>query len=146
MNQWVESFNNTFSWFAGMTVAIISEGIFNGVRYTGLLLSLMLADIIIGILSAVISQKSRKSREGGLSSRVMFIGVMKKIMTLVMVAVSCRLDLYLDLNYIGNAVTIAFSVQELISIIENYAKIGTVPEVLKKVLDIMKGKGEENGD
>lgn len=52
-----------------------------------------------------------------------------------------RLDISLGTDYIKTATVISFIANELISIIENAGVIGKpMPEVIKKAIDLMKGK------
>ena len=57
-------------------------------------------------------------------------------------------DVLLGCDYIRNAVVIAFCASELISICENAALMGVLPEPVKrifdKIIDVMKSKGGEN--
>ena len=62
-------------------------------------------------------------------------------MTLIIVLVAYRLDVQIGTNYIRDAVTICFCVNEAISIIENAGLMGLpLPEVLLKAIDILNRK------
>ena len=56
-------------------------------------------------------------------------------------------DVLLGCDYIRNAVVIAFCASELISICENAALMGVLPEPVKKlfdkIIDVMKNKGDK---
>lgn len=143
MRQWVESWLNGASWTIGVSTAFLTEWIFGGIQYVTPLLFFMAADIIIGCLAALIG-KSPKTKAGGISSTVMFIGFVKKISALILLAVAVRLDRVLNINIIGNSAAVAFCCQEVVSIIENYSTIAPVPNIFNKALEILREKEDEN--
>ena len=54
-----------------------------------------------------------------------------------------RIDLILGLDYIRNAVIIAFITNELISLVENAGLMGVpLPAVITKAIDILQKKSE----
>lgn len=64
-------------------------------------------------------------------------------MTLIFVLVAYRIDLILGLDYIRNAVIIAFITNELISLVENAGLMGVpLPAVITKAIDILQKKSE----
>lgn len=96
---------------------------------------------------AGIFKKSGKSESGGLSSKAGWIGLVKKCLTLIMVIIANMLDTALNVGYIRNAVIIGFSVNELISIVENMGVMGVpIPSIITKAIDILKDKGESEND
>ena len=67
----------------------------------------------------------------------------RKCMTLIFVLVAYRIDLILGLDYIRNAVIIAFITNELISLVENAGLMGVpLPAVITKAIDILQKKSE----
>ena len=99
-------------------------------------------DLITGLTSAALC-KSKKSESGGINSKVIWIGIMKKILELMMVVIGHQLDLLIGANYIRDAVVIAYIITETISIIENAGLIGLpVPAVITKVIDVLKNKND----
>lgn len=99
-------------------------------------------DLITGLTSAALC-KSKKSESGGINSKVIWIGIMKKILELMMVVIGHQLDLLIGANYIRDAVVIAYIITETISIIENAGLIGLpVPTVITKVIDVLKNKND----
>lgn len=59
------------------------------------------------------------------------------------VLVAYRIDLILGLDYIRNAVIIAFITNELISLVENAGLMGVpLPAVITKAIDILQKKSE----
>lgn len=112
------------------------------------LLCFMIIDFILGLIVAFVFKKSDKTESGGASSKVCWIGIIKKVVTLLIVVCAVYCDRLLNTDYIRNAVVIAFCTSELISIVELAALMGVLPEavqtVLNKVIDVLKSKGGEN--
>lgn len=97
-------------------------------------------DIICGWVVAIFN-KSKKTNSGGLSSKVNFEGLIKKVLIIVCVGLGQRFDLLLNVNYIRTAICIAFIINETLSIIENLSLMGIkMPDIITKVLDILKGE------
>ena len=69
---------------------------------------------------------------------------MKKTISLLLVLVAVRLDITLGTSYIRDAVCIAFTVNELISITENAGLLGVpLPGILTKAIDLLQSKGSK---
>jgi len=108
------------------------------------LLICMGIDYITGMIVAGVYHESKKSESGKLDSHAAFKGILKKIMMLAIVAVSYRLDLMLEINYVRNAVVIAFVVNEILSILENAGLMGiTYPKALSNALEVLQNKTEQ---
>lgn len=102
----------------------------------------MIIDFITGMTAAAMGT-SEKSINGGISSGIIWRGILKKIMTLVMVVVGAQLDKLTGASYIKDAVVIAYCITEVVSIIENAGLIGLpVPAVIQKVIDVLKEKND----
>ena len=74
---------------------------------------------------------------------------MKKGVTLLVVLVACRLEIVTGIDFIRDAVVIAYIANETISITENAGLMGVaIPKPILKAIDILKQKeGEgENED
>ena len=103
-----------------------------------ILLLLMVIDLIVGFTVSAVWHKSSKTKSGKVSSKVMFKGIVKKILTLVLVVVAYQIDILLGYNVIRHVAIIAFIVQEIISIIENIAITGIkAPDIITKALDVL---------
>ena len=114
-------------WDAGIAVLMIFMGI----------------DYISGLVAAS-RNRSQKTESGGLDSRVGWIGIWKKIMTLLMVVVAACLDWLIGSAFIRDAVVIAYIVNELLSIVENVGLIGVgIPEPILKALDTLNKKNKK---
>lgn len=125
---------------SGMLGAVITfcYGGWNDAMTT--LLIFMGIDYLSGICVAL-AGKSSKTETGTLSSKVGWKGLMKKGCMMLMLIVSSRLDILLDTRwYVKDATCIAFILNELVSIIENYGEFGPVPPVIMNIIDVLKGK------
>ena len=133
-----------FCTLSGMLGAVITfcYGGWNEAMTT--LLIFMGIDYVSGICVAM-AGKSSKTANGSLSSKVGWKGLMKKGCMMLMLIVACRLDILLDTRwYVKDATCIAFILNELVSIIENYGEFGPVPPVITSIIDVLKGKAGYN--
>ena len=111
------------------------------------LVILMAIDYLTGFLVAAIWHKSPKSENGTLESKAGWKGLCRKGVTLLIVLIGAQLDKLLGVDFVRNAVIIGYSVNELISIIENAGLMGVpVPDVLQKAIEILQKKGESQND
>lgn len=120
-------------------------GIFGGWS-TGLttLLIFMAIDYITGLVVAGVFHTSPKSESGALESRAGWKGLVRKGMTLLIVLIACRLDMLIGVNYIRDAVVIAFITNEVLSIIENAGLMGIhIPPVLTKAIEMLKDESDD---
>lgn len=103
-----------------------------------ILLLLMIIDLITGTLVSAVWHKSSKTKSGKLSSRAMFKGIVKKLLTLVIVVIAYQLDILLNINIIRYIVIISLIIEEILSIIETITLTGfKVPAIISKGLDIL---------
>ena len=103
-----------------------------------ILLLLMVIDLIVGFTVSAVWHKSSKTKSGKVSSKVMFKGIVKKILTLVLVVVAYQIDILLGYDVIRHVVIIAFVVQEIISVIENITiTCIKAPDIITKALDVL---------
>lgn len=113
--------------FGGWSAAMTTLCIFMGI------------DFVSGIVLAGLFHNSSKTDSGALSSKAGFKGIAKKCMILLFVLIGARIDLTLGLNYVKDAVCIAFIINELISIVENAGLMGVpVPKAITKAIDMLK--------
>ncbi len=100
------------------------------------LLFFMVMDVIVGIAAAYKDKK--------VNSNVMFWGGVNKLLVLGMVGIGMRLDILMGLEnpYIRTAVIWFFIGRELLSIVENYGKLGmSLPPAIKNALEQIQEKG-----
>lgn len=108
------------------------------------LLIFMIIDYISGIIVATVFKKSTKTKDGGLSSKIHFIGLTKKFIILGVIIIAHRLDIILNLSYVENTVIISYIINELLSIIENLGIMGVpIPTIITKALTLLNGKESE---
>ena len=112
-----------------------------------ILVMVMLLDYVTGVHAAWVRHE--------LSSRTGLIGILKKLSYLALVAVACVIDYILatvgaqlgaviSVRYVALLVIFWLIINELISILENVAKVGgPVPPFIKKLLQRLKGSVED---
>ena len=111
------------------------------------LLTLMAIDYASGLVCAGVFHKSQKSPNGALESKACFKGLVRKCMILVLVLVAYRLDLAMGTTYVKDAVCIAFTASESISIVENAGLMGVpVPQVIINAIDVLKHTSKRKDD
>ena len=102
-------------------------------------------DYLTGLLCAGVFHRSKKSESGALESRACFKGLVRKGVVLLIVLVAHHLDLVLGINYVRDAVCIAFIVSEAISITENAGLMGVpVPKKLIQAIELLQKKEEQD--
>lgn len=124
----------------GATIAAAFGG-WNGAMIT--LVIFMGVDYLTGLLVAGVFHASEKTKHGGMESRAGWKGLVRKGVTLLVVLVAYRLDLLLEVNYIKDAVIIAFCANEALSILENASLMG-IPMLppLQKAIELLRAKAE----
>lgn len=107
----------------------------------------MLIDYVSGLCVAGIFHASPKSESGGLDSNAGWKGLVRKVATLGVILIAHFVDYLLHTEYIRDAVVIAFIVNEMLSILENFALMGVpIPQILLKSIDIIKKQNDEKED
>jgi len=109
------------------------------------LIVFMAIDFISGWLAAAVFKASKKTKTGRLSSSAGFRGLIKKGCIILMVIVAVHLDGLLGTNSLTrDAIIIAFSANELLSILENMGSMGIkMPDVLVNALEML-GKRKDD--
>lgn len=98
------------------------------------LLAMMVVDYISGIMVAVMG-KSQKTEYGGLSSKVGFVGLLKKGMMLLVVLIATFLDEAMGMAICRDAACWFYIANEGLSILENLSLVGVpFPEQIKALL------------
>ena len=89
--------------------------------------------------------KSPKTKNKGLSSKVGWRGILKKVFLLIIVSVAYRIDLVVNAErLLYNAVVLFYISNESISIIENAALLELpIPDKLLDVLEALKEDKDE---
>jgi len=117
-------------WNAGMTTLAI----------------FMLVDYVTGLIVAGVFHKSSKTENGAISSRAGWRGLCRKAMTLIIVLITAQLDKLIGSEFIRDAVVIAYTVNETISILENAGLMGVpIPSVITRAVEILQKQSESGG-
>ena len=113
-----------------------------------ILLAVMTIDYITGIICGMMG-KSPNTETGGISSKVAFVGLLKKMLIILVVLLAALLDKAISMSAgitfeaVAGATCLWFIASEGFSILENAATMGIpVPKVLLKLLEVMKEKGD----
>jgi toxin secretion/phage lysis holin len=107
-----------------------------------LLLAMMGLDYASGMIVGCVG-RSPHSLNGCLDSRAGFIGLMKKSLILMVLAVAAQVDATMDGAFVRAATAWFYIVNEAVSVVDNAALAGVpMPEKLLKVL----GKAKEAQD
>ncbi len=109
------------------------------------LLLFMAIDYLSGWIVAAVFQNSPKTETGSLQSLVGSKGLFKKCGILLAVLIAARLDMMIGTGeLVRNTTIIGFSLNELVSILENIGLMGVkYPPILMQAIDILKKKSEE---
>lgn len=104
---------------------------------------IMALDFTTGLMAAFF-RKSDKTKGGGFSSHVSFIGLTRKILILMLVGLAVALDRALGTpGVLRLAVSMFYTANEGLSILENAALLGLpLPQVLKKAMEVMREKSD----
>ncbi len=93
-------------------------------------------DYLSGSLVALVFHNSNKTESGAYNSAYGLKGLCKKCLMLLFVLVATQIDRVLGADYVRDAVCIGFSVNEILSIIENLGLAGIpMPEAVIKALE-----------
>ena len=98
-------------------------------------------DYISGSIVALVFHKSNKTESGAYNSAYGLKGLCKKCLMLLFVLVAVQIDRVLGADYVRDAVCIGFSVNEILSIIENLGLAGIpMPEAIINALEQLQKK------
>ena len=102
----------------------------------GAMLMCIAVDYVSGSIVALVFHKSSKTESGAYNSMYGLKGLCKKGLMLLFVLVAVQIDRILGTSYVRDAVCIGFSVNEILSIIENLGLAGIpMPEAVIKALE-----------
>lgn len=127
----------------GAFFASIFGGYSTGIK---ILAILMIIDYITGIILAGVFHKSKKNKGGRLESAAGFKGIVKKGVMLLIVFVSHEIDTLIGTKFVQDATVIAFTVNEITSIIENAGLMGVpIPKTITDAIEVLRQKSEKEG-
>ena len=111
------------------------------------LIAVMSIDYATGIICGLMG-KSPNTENGGVSSKMAFRGLMKKMLIILVVLLAALLDKAVSMGTgatfeaVAGATCLWFIASEGFSILENVASMGIpVPKILLQALEIMRQKG-----
>lgn len=136
MTKTVDRFISCISMGAVMTFVNL---MFGEIDYSFIFLMLVMClDFVTGMLCGFYDRT--------LSSDKATKGLFKKFFVLVYVIIGHHLDVMLHIDYVRVGICYMYGAGEVLSIIENGVKLGVaIPEPIKKALDIMNGKKDNEG-
>ena len=116
--------------------------------YIQILIYLMVLDYATGMVVAGVFKKSKKSKDGGLSSSKGFRGIFKKFMIVMMVSVGYQIDVIIGWNdFVRYAVIVTFIANEIVSLTENAGLMGVpIPTPIKKAIALLNEKGDNTDE
>ena len=101
----------------------------------------MAVDYISGSIVALVFHNSSKTETGAYNSTYGLMGLCKKCLMLLFVAVAVQMDQLIGSDYIRDAVCIGFCANEVLSITENLGLAGIpLPKVITKALEQLQEK------
>jgi len=114
--------------------------------YTPILQSLFIfigLDIITGLVESFFKH-STKTKSGKFSSNVMWKGLARKGLILVVIMVANAMDMVFGMDYLTSAVCLFYCIQECLSVLENLGKCGVpLPKKLVDILDVLDEQNEK---
>ena len=134
----------TFTGVIGTIGSLIAQAYGGWTTGMTTLVTFMMIDYFTGLIVAGVFKKSSKTKNGALESGAGFKGLCRKGMIFLIIYIAVRLDLILGSNFIKDAVVIAYTVNETISIIENAGLMGLpIPGIITNAIETLKKKSEE---
>lgn len=113
----------------------VGLSLFYGINlFIKILLISMLADYLIGISMAL----SGNSKHGGLKSSVGYTGIVKKSIMIFIVIIMGLLEQLLMIDFLQKTISIAFIINEILSILENAERLGLPVKPITKILKLKK--------
>ncbi len=102
----------------------------------GFFLLVIVIDYVTGCGASIYEGK-------GLSSSIGFKGLMKKFLMIIVIVIAHRMDILLETNVIQQGAIYFYLANELISITENYGRLGLpLPKRVKEVIATLKERNE----
>jgi toxin secretion/phage lysis holin len=123
-----------FNASAGVLGMIATYAFGGWTELLGFLLLAVVVDYATGVAAAI--------KEGALESSVGFWGITRKLLMFVVIMLAHRLDLLLDTNVIMIGAVYFYLANELVSITENYGRLGLpLPAQVKRIIAVLRDRG-----
>ncbi|MCR8645595.1 phage holin family protein [Paenibacillus sp. N1-5-1-14] len=105
----------------------------------------LLSFFVIAILIDIISGVTASMKEGkGISSAVGFKGSVKKVFMFVAILLAHRMDVLMSSDFIMTGAIYFYLANELVSIIENYGRLGLpLPPQIKDMITALKRNSDD---
>jgi len=143
----VELLSSNLAWkdiiFGAISAAVaILAGFFGGLPQNLLILMIvMTSDYITGLIVAAVFHTSPKTKNGRAESRAGLKGLFRKCAILLVVCLSKLLDILVGTTVVMDAVILWFSLNEILSILENIALMGVeYPPIINDALELLQKK------
>ncbi|CAN7710179.1 phage holin family protein [Paenibacillus sp. LjRoot153] len=119
------------------TLGAIARYTFGGwCELIGLFIMVILVDYVTGIAVSIKEQK-------GLISQVGFWKLARKGLMLLVIMLAHRMDILMDIDLMMTGTIYFYLANELISITENYRRLGLpLPLIVKQLIQILRSKGD----
>ena len=105
-----------------------------------LLATIMVLDVITGMIVSGVFKKSPKTLKGALKSDVGIKGIFKKVLIAIAIAVLHLIDIFLEKDFLMNLGIIGFFSQEVVSIVENIGLVIELPPIVAHAIEILNEK------
>lgn len=104
----------------------------------GFFLLAIVVDYVTGVLASI-------KEGGGLNSEVGFWGLTRKGLMFIVILIAHHIDLLMGTNVIMTGAIYFYLANELLSIVENYGRLGLpLPDQVKQVIAVIKNRGAGN--
>ncbi len=127
-----------FNFSAGVLGAVVTYAFGGWSELLGFFLLAIAIDYATGIVASLKEKK-------GLSSDIGFWGLLKKGFMLLVILLAHRLDVLMGTDVIMVGAIYFYLANELISITENYGRMGLpLPDQVKKMIAVLKDRGTQS--
>lgn len=136
---------NLWCGVVGATITLLLGG-FDGLLQ--FLIFVMITDYITGLICGMVGV-SEKTTRGKLSSKIMALGIVKKVSILIIVALANMMDINIfhSGELLRNICIYAFIANESLSLLENVGLLGVpIPKKLKDTIEILSDKYMDDED
>lgn len=121
-------------------IAFVLSGLFGGVDQLFITLVYMIViDILLGLIYSF--------KESVFKSRIMYEGIIRKVVMFIMIALAVRIDITTNQHVIRDTVVMFYIANEGLSIVENCILLGVpFPDFIKKLFAEWKEKTNNGGE
>lgn len=104
----------------------------------------LLSFFLLAIAVDIVTGSWASVKEGrGLSSAVGSVGLAKKALMFLAILLAHRMDVLMETDVIMTGAVYFYLANELVSIVENYGRVGLpLPDGVKRIIAVLKDRGE----